>query len=54
MRCHLNSEGYVCRGGSWRDHVQMASKRFRVESMVREYHVYKDVWEAAVGEEQVA
>ena len=29
----------------------MASERFRVESMVRGYHVYKDVWEAAIGEE---
>ena len=29
----------------------MASKRFSVEVMVCGYHVYKDVWEAAVEEE---
>ena len=31
--------------------MDMASKRFSVEAMVRGYLVYKDVWEAAVGEE---
>ena len=29
----------------------MASKRFSMEVMVRRYHIYKDVWEAAVGKE---
>ena len=29
----------------------MVSERFSMEAMVHGYHVYKDVWETAVGEE---
>ena len=31
--------------------MDMASERLSVEAMVHGYHVYKDVWEAAVGKE---
>ena len=47
MRCHLNFEAtYACRGDRG-ENVEMASERFRVESMVRGYHVVR---EAAVGD----
>ena len=42
--------GYkTLKGAGWI--VDMASKRFSVEAMVRSYHVYKDVWKAAVKKE---
>ena len=31
--------------------MDMASERFSMEMMVRDYHIYKDVWKAAVGKE---
>ena len=31
--------------------MDIVSERFSMEVMVRSYHVYKDVWKAAVGEE---
>ena len=31
--------------------MDMASEGFILEMMVRGHHIYKDVWEAAVGEE---
>ena len=36
-------QSYVRRGGSWRERMEMATERFRVESMVCGYYVYKDV-----------
>ena len=53
MRCHSDAEGFrrieriVLKTCS----LEMTSKNFRVEAMVHGYHVYKDVWEAALREE---